>query len=75
MLTIDSKELSKRPMRLRHAVRDGDEVGLTFRSALYAAVVPWQQREDELGELEELRVRVAELEQQLKASGEAGGMT
>lgn len=73
MLTIDSKEINKRPMRLRHAVRDGYEVGLTFRSALYAAVVPWEryQRERaELAELAELRQRVAELEERLQGGRE-----
>lgn len=63
MVPIDWTELSQRPMRLRHAVRDGQEVKLTFRDADYAAVVPWAQRVAELNELEVLRERVAELEQ------------
>lgn len=62
MVTIDWTEVSQRPMRLRHAVRDGQEVSLTFRNASYAAVVPWDQRQAELDELEALRARVAELE-------------
>lgn len=63
MVTIDWTEVSQRPMRLRHAVRDGQEVSLTFRNASYAAVIPWAQRMAELDELAALRERVAELEQ------------
>ena len=63
MVTIDWTEISQRPMRLRHAVRDGQEVNLTFRDADYAAVVPWAQRRRELDELASLRARVAELEE------------
>ena len=64
MATIDWTEVSQRPMRLRHAVRDGEEVSLTFRGASYAAVVPWAQRQQELDELVTLRERIAELEQE-----------
>lgn len=71
MITIDSKALNKTPMRLRHAVRDGHAVALTFRSAVYAAVVPWDQRQAELDELAALRERVAELEQRCSGGQEA----
>lgn len=69
MIRMDQIDVSQRPMDLRHAVRDGHDVGLTFRSNLYAAVVPWTKRKQELAELAELaelRARVAELEQQCK---------
>lgn len=71
MITIDSKALNKTPMRLRHAVRDGHAVALTFRSAVYAAVVPWEQRQAELHELAALRERVAELEKMSDSVKEA----
>lgn len=65
VIPIESREMSSNPMRLRHAVQSGDEVGLTFRGALYAAVVPWEQHQAERAERAELRQRVAELEMQL----------
>ena len=64
MITMEQGQVSQRPMDLRHAIRDGHDVGLTFRHSIYAAVIPWAKREQELTELAELRARVAELEQQ-----------
>jgi antitoxin (DNA-binding transcriptional repressor) of toxin-antitoxin stability system len=62
MLTIPAEELDRQKMTIRHTVRDGGEVALTFRGRQYGTIVPASQLEAERAELAVLRRRVAELE-------------
>lgn len=68
MIAINAENLGRRKMELRHTIRDGGEVDLTFRDRPYARVVPIERLRAERDELAALRRRVDELERQLQSS-------
>ncbi|RJQ74179.1 hypothetical protein D5S17_23195 [Pseudonocardiaceae bacterium YIM PH 21723] len=71
MTTMTAENLTRSPAQVRRALKDGDEVLLTFHGKPYARVLPFDRAEQERAEMERLRALVDELQAQIDQHQEA----
>lgn len=66
-VVITSEDFNQnRTEYMRGVRRNGDQFAVGFRGRPFAAVLPFDQLQQERAELLELRKRIAELEQQIR---------